>query len=177
MSLLEMVFNIMVANVMSFGNGSIMLALLQRDFVEQSQALTNEQLLFAYALARVTPGQANLYVSSLGYMMHGFPGAIATQVAIAAPGYLMLVVLRGFRRFRDNQPVQRFVRGLASTSVGIMLAITLKLSLETLVVPFAWVVMGVALALLLFSRLPAVASLLIATLLGIALVLGVPGMG
>ena len=72
MSLWDMLVQIAVANVLTFGNGTVMAAVLQSSFVQQAHVLTNEQLLFAFALARVTPGQANLYVASIAYMMFGY---------------------------------------------------------------------------------------------------------
>ena len=44
--------------------------------------LSNDQLLFAFAIARVTPGQANLYVASIAYMMFGLLGATLSMVAL-----------------------------------------------------------------------------------------------
>ena len=53
-----MLAQLAVANVLAFGNGTVMAAVLQNAFVQQAHALSNEQLLYAFALARVTPGQA-----------------------------------------------------------------------------------------------------------------------
>jgi len=162
-------------NLLSFGNGGVMVALLQRSFVQDSHALTNDQLLYAFALARVTPGQANLYVASIGYMMFGMVGAVLSMVVIAAPGYLMLPLLGSYERFRDILVVRRFTRGLASTAVGLMLASSLNISKGSLDAPVAWVVLCVALALMLFTRLPTLVSLVVGTALGVGAVLLVPG--
>jgi chromate transport protein ChrA len=62
-----MLVQIAIANVLTFGNGTVMAAVLQNSFVQQKHVLTNDQLLFAFAIARVTPGQANLYVASIAY--------------------------------------------------------------------------------------------------------------
>jgi chromate transporter len=176
MSLWDMLATLAVANVASFGNGTVMAAVLQNAFVQQAHALTNEQLLYAFALARVTPGQANLYVASIAYMMFGLPGAVLSMVVIAAPGYMMLPLLRSYELVRGNVYVQRFTRGLASTAVGLLLATTLNLSKDSLDVPIAWIVLGVTLVLLVFSRLPTLVSLLAATAFGAILVLLAPGL-
>lgn len=171
-----MLATLAVANVLSFGNGSVMAAVLQNTFVQQAHALSNEQLLYAYALARVTPGQANLYVASIAYMMFGLPGALLSMVVIAAPSYTMIPLLRSYERLRGNRAVQHFTRGLASTAVGVLLATTWNLGRESLNVPLAWVVLGVALALMLLTRVPTPLSLAVATLVGVALATGVPGL-
>lgn len=175
MNLWSMLASLAVINILAFGNGGVMVALLQHSFVQDAHALTNDQLLYAFAIARVTPGQANLYVASISYMMFGLTGALLSMVVIAVPGYLMIPLMGGYEYFRNNQVVQRFTRGLASTAVGLILATTWALGKDSLDVPVAWVVLGLALVLLLFTRLPTLITLLLASGIGVALVLAVPG--
>jgi chromate transporter len=171
-TLWEMLVQLAVANVLTFGNGSVMAALLQNAFVQQAHALTNEQLLYAFALARVTPGQANLYVASIAYMMFGFPGAVLSMVVIAVPSYLMLPLMRSYEFVRSISQVRGLTRGLASTAVGLLLATTWNLSKDSLNAPVTWIVLAVALGLMLFTRLPILVSLVAATGVGIVVVVG-----
>lgn len=160
-----------VANLLTFGNGTVMAAILQQSFVQQAHVLTNEQLLYAFALARVTPGQANLYVASIAYMMFGLPGALLSMVVIAVPSYLMIPLLRSYEYVRGNRRVWNLTRGLGSTAVGLLIATTWNLSKDSLGAPVSWAVLGLALGLLVFTRLPTVVSLLAATGAGVVLVL------
>ena len=171
MSLWDMLAQLAVANVLSFGNGTVMAAVLQNAFVQQAHALTNEQLLYAFALARVTPGQANLYVASIAYMMFGLPGAALSMVVIALPSYLMIPLLQTYEFVRGNRAVRGLTRGLASTAVGLILATTWSLSKVSLNAPVTWMVLALALALLIFTRLPTVVSLLLASGAGVVVVL------
>jgi chromate transporter len=166
-----MLAQLAVANVLTFGNGTVMAAVLQHSFVQQAHVLTNEQLLYAFALARVTPGQANLYVASIAYMMFGLPGAVLSMVVIAAPSYLMLALLRSYALVNGNRRIRNLTRGLAATAVGLLLSTTFSLSKDSLSGPITWVVLGVGLVLLLFTRLPMLVSLLVATGLGVVIVL------
>jgi chromate transporter len=174
MNLWEMLGSLMVASVSSFGNGTVMAAVLQRSFVQDARVLTNDQLLFAFALARVTPGQSNLYIASIGYMMFGWAGSILSMLAIALPSYLMLPMLSGYQRLRRISAVPRFTRGLASTAVGILIATSWSLSKDSLNPPVTWVVLGVALGLMVFTKLPTIVSLALATAAGVAIVVTVP---
>jgi chromate transporter len=169
-SLWDMLAQLAVANVLTFGNGTVMAAVLQNAFVQQAHVLTNEQLLYAFALARVTPGQANLYVASIAYMMFGLPGAALSMVVIALPSYLMIPLLRSYEFVRGNRAVRGLTRGLASTAVGLLLATTWNLSKDSLSGPVTWSVLGLGLVLLLFTRLPTLVSLLVATGFGLVLV-------
>jgi len=166
-----MLVQLAVDNMLTFGNGSVMAALLQSTFVQQARVLSNDQLLYAFALARVTPGQANLYVASIAYMMFGLPGASLSMLVIAAPSYLMLPLLRFYQFVRGVGAVRGFTRGLSSTAVGLLLATTWNLSKGSLGTPVAWAVLAIALGLMLFTRLPTLVSLLLATGLGAGLLL------
>ncbi len=159
-----------MANVLTFGNGTVMAAFFQASFVQQKHVLTNEQLLFAIAIARITPGQANLYVASIGYMLFGFAGALLSILAIALPSYVMIPLLRTYEFVRGNTAVYGLTRGLACTAVGLLLATTCNLAKGSLDGWVQWAVFGLSLGLLLFGRLPTVISLLLAAAAGVVLV-------
>ncbi len=165
-----MLVQLTIANLLTFGNGTVMAAVIQNTFVQQQHVLTNEQLLYAFSLARVTPGQANLYVASIAYMLFGLPGAVLSIMVIALPSYLMIPLLRSYEFVRGNTRVLGLTRGLASTAVGLLLATTWNLSKDSLNGTVSWAVLGVGLVLMLFTRLPTVVSLVLATLVGVALV-------
>ena len=165
-----MLAQLFVANMLTFGNGTVMAAILQQSLVERAHVLTNDQLLYAFALARVTPGQANLYVASIGYMLFGLPGSVLSVLVIALPSYLMIPLLHSYEFLRGNQLVSNMTRGLGATAVGLLLATTWNLAKDSMSAPVTWVVLAIGLGLLLFTRLPTVVSLLAATGIGMALV-------
>jgi chromate transporter len=165
-----MLAQLFVANILTFGNGTVMAAILQQSLVERAHVLTNDQLLYAFALARVTPGQANLYVGSIGYMLFGLPGAVLSVLVIALPSYLMIPLLHSYEFLRGNQLVLNMTRGLGATAVGLLLATTWNLAKDSMTAPVTWVVLAIGLGLLVFTRLPTVVSLLAATGIGVALV-------
>jgi len=166
----QMLVQIFVANMLTFGNGTVMAAILQQSFVQQAQVLTNDQLLYAFALARVTPGQANLYVASIAYMMFGLPGSVLSILVIALPSYLMIPLLHSYEFLRGSRLVMNMTRGLAATAVGLLLATTWNLAKDSMTEPVTWLVLALGLGLLIFTRLPTVVSLLAATGVGMVLV-------
>ena len=166
-----MLVQLAVANLLTFGNGIVMVAILQQSFVQQRHALSNEQLLYAFSIARVTPGQANLYVGAIAFMMFGLPGALLSMLVIALPSYLMIPLLRSYDFLHANRLVMRMTRGLAATAVGLILATTWSLSKDSLSIPQTWAVLVVGLGLMLFTKLPTIVSLIAATGSGVVLVL------
>jgi chromate transport protein ChrA len=73
---------------------------------------------------------------------------------------------------RGNRLVLNMTRGLGATAVGLLLATTWNLAKDSMSAPVTWVVLAVGLALLLFTRLPTLVSLLAATGAGVVLVVG-----
>lgn len=171
MTLLEMLASVGLWNMLSFGQAMVLFAIVQRTWVQEAHVLTNAQLLYAFAVARVTPGQVNLYVAAIGYMLFGLLGAAGSVLVLAAPAYLMLPLTHGYRRFRENVVVYRLIRGLAATAVGLAAAATWGVVADTLTTPLAWIVMFIGFGLLTLTRLPTVVSLVAAAGAGAALVL------
>ena len=141
MSLWKLALLIALFNLMTFGNGPVMVPLLQTHLVEGARILTEDQLLYAFTIARVTPGQANFYVVSIGYMLYGIAGAIVATLAIILPGYIMIPLLHGYEHLRDSRRINGFTKGLTVTSVGLILAAVVQIARAELTQPIAWVVL------------------------------------
>lgn len=169
MSLPQLLLIIFTYNMLTFGNGSAVLALLQHRLVEDMHILSLNQFLYAYALGRVTPGQNNLYLASVGYMIRGILGAMAAIVAIQIPGYLVLPVLKGYERVREQRVVQGFIRGLTAASVGLMFAVAFRISQEALTGLIPWVVFLATLALIFLAKRGLLLGMVGAAELGVAL--------
>jgi chromate transporter len=169
MTLAELFLLLLGFNAMTFGNGLAMIPLLQVALVDQRHVLTIDELLYAFTIARVTPGQANVYVAAAGYMLFGWPGAFAALAAVLVPGYLILPLTAWHQRLTRFSAVQGFTRGLTTTSVGLIFAIALQMSLRSLTDPVAWVVFPLTIVLLHGFRWSALASLGAATAAGLTL--------
>jgi chromate transporter len=166
-SLLELCAVMFLYNAMTFGNGPVMVPLLQADLVDRRGVLSTDQLLYAFTIARVTPGQANTYVAAIGYMLYGLVGALATTAAILLPGYLMLPLLWGYERVKAVRLVPSFTRGLTVASVGLIFAAALSIGRATLT---GWVSLVVFAAALAMAQLLQWNPLLV---LGVSALLGV----
>ena len=168
MSLGQLVIVIFTYNLLTFGNGSAVLALLQHRLVDGG-FLNLNQFLYAYALGRVTPGQNNLYLASVGYMICGWLGALGAIVAIQLPGYLVIPVLKGYERIRHQRSVQGFIRGLTAASVGLMFAVAFNISQEALTGLVPWIVFVATLALVFLAKRGLLTGMVGAALLGVGL--------
>jgi chromate transport protein ChrA len=132
---------------MTFGNGPVMIPLLQTNLVGGSGVLTQNQLIYAFTIARVTPGQADLYVASIGYMLYEMPSAVLTTLAI----------------------MLRFTRGLTVTSVGLILAAVVQIARGALTQPIAGVVFFATLMMTQILKWNVLMALAVAGCLGLLL--------
>lgn len=160
---------ISVYNLLAFGNGSAVFALLQHRFVQDSGLLDLNQFLYAYALGRITPGQNNLYLASIGYMIYGWLGAVLAMLAIQIPGYLVLPVLKIYERIRNLGWVQGFLRGLVAASVGLMFAVAFDIGRQALTGLVPWIVFASTLALVFWARRGLLVGMVGAAALGVGL--------
>jgi chromate transporter len=167
-SLGQLVVVIFTYNLLTFGNGGAVLALLQHRLVDGG-VLGLSQFLYAYALGRVTPGQNNLYLASVGYMICGWLGALGAILAIQLPGYLVIPVLKGYERVRHQRSVQGFIRGLTAASVGLMFAVAFNIGQEALTALVPWIVFAATLVLIFVAKRGLLTGMVGAALLGVGL--------
>ena len=169
MTLWKLTLLIALFNLITFGNGPVMIPLLQTHLVERTRVLSQDQLLYAFTIARVTPGQANFYVASIGYMLYGMPGALLTTLAIMLPGYVMIPLLKGYERVRHSLWIKGFTKGLTVTSVGLILAAVVRISRGALTQPVAWIVLLVMFFMTQLLKWNAVLALAVASVIGLLL--------
>ena len=145
------------------------LAVVQRELVENKRWMTREEFVEEWAVAQIMPGPnvINLAVA-IGDRYFGVRGAaVAVSGLLLVP--LLLVLLLGivYSRFAGNPHVAGALRGMGAVAAGLVTATGLKLagSLRTHALGVAaCAVLGVlTFAAIVFLRLP---------LLGVLLVLG-----
>ncbi len=156
-------------NLVTFGSGLVMIPLLQAQLVDSRHLLTLERLLYAITVGRITPGQANLYVAAIGYMLFGWPGAILAMMAITLPGYLVLPLVNVYERVRGVRAVEGFAVGLTSVSSGLVIASVAQIARGTLQETTAWIVYPLTVALILLLRWNQFVAMVAAVGIGIAI--------
>jgi chromate transporter len=169
MSLGRYLLLVFLCNAFVLGNGPAMLSLFQKGLVERAHALTTNELLCAFTIAQATPGQNNLYVGSVGYLLFGLVGAMLAVLVLVLPGYLVLPLVHGQARFGANVYVRRLIRGMTAASLGLMLAAAVLMGRQCLTQPAAWLALVLALVLTQWLRWNEPVSLVTAS--GCALVM------
>ena len=121
--------------------------------VMQHQWLTERQFLDAVAVSMITPGPVVITVAFIGYLVAGPLGACAAAVGVFLPAYLFVVALaRWFHRAANNPRLRAAVDGVTAAATGAIAGAAFVLGRRALIDPATWVLFGVALALVVWSR-------------------------
>jgi len=112
----------------TFGGGLVMVPLIESEVVNTHQWLTHQEFADAFALGQITPGPVLITATFVGYRVAGTLGALVATIAIFLPAFLMTIAAASsLRRFRDNEQVQAFLRGVAPAVVGLLVAAALSM--------------------------------------------------
>jgi chromate transporter len=107
------------AGAFVFGSGLAIVPFLYGGVVQEFGWLNDKQFLDAVAVAMLTPGPIVITVAFIGYLVTGFPGAVAAAVGVFLPVYLFVVIpYPFFDRISDNVKVKAFVGGVTAAASG-----------------------------------------------------------
>lgn len=97
------------------------LPLLRQDLVDTG-IVTDEQLVEALAIGRLSTGPNGLWIVSLGYLMAGPLGAAIALVASSLPPLVILPATAVARRWLLSVPFAGLVRGASLATAGLLAA-------------------------------------------------------
>ncbi len=90
--------------------------------------VSERQFADAVAVGKLTPGPVLLMATFIGYVVHGFPGAIVATITIFAAPFVLVVALGAWLlRMRSRRAVRSALRGLTPAVVGLMAAAAVTL--------------------------------------------------
>ena len=134
-----------------FGSGYVLLAFLRADLVDRWGWLSDAQLIDAITIGQVTPGPVFTTATFIGYVLHGWSGAMLATLGIFAPGFLFVACSQPLiPRLRASAVTSAVLDGVVVASLGLMAAVTWNLFRSTIVDP-GTAVLALAAALLLFT--------------------------
>ncbi len=114
----------------AFGGGYASVPLLFHEIVEVHQWMSNQVLMDGIALGQITPGPIVITATFAGYLLAGFTGAVVGTVSIFTPSlFLLLLVVPYFDRLQHSPVLQRVLRGVLISFVGLLLSVTIHFGL------------------------------------------------
>ncbi len=169
MSLFELLGMFLFYTLVTFGNALVMFPILRQELVINRHVITGDQLLYAFAVARVTPGLFNLYVATIGYMLSGVIGAVLSTVVIALPAFIIIPLHKLYDRVRSNRFIANFVIGITATSIGLIFGAVFDMGTITLTGAIPWIVFITTIVLSRIIKKNAFFCFLLASIFGIIL--------
>jgi len=159
-----------------YGSGYVLLAFLQREFVERSPVLTSQQILDAVAIGQITPGPIFTTATFVGYLLGGNGGAIAATVGIFLPAFVFVAVLNPWvDQLRQSRWASGFLDGVNAASLGLMTLVTLQLGQSGIVDGWTGAIALISGVLLLRFKVNSAALVIGGGIIGFLLHLSIPG--
>jgi chromate transporter len=127
-TLVKLLLFFLKAGAMTFGSGLVIVPFLQQGVVQQYGWLGERDFFVAVAIGMISPGPVVITATFVGYLVAGFPGALAATVGIFLPSFiLVLVAAPVLARHGGNQNVRGFVKGAYAAAIGTILGACLLL--------------------------------------------------
>ncbi|MCZ2154590.1 MAG: chromate transporter [Bryobacterales bacterium] len=116
----------LVARVVNgtFGGGSTILGVFQREMVERKRWLTDDQYGLCFAVARITPGTSILaFCAAAGWFLGRWRAAILTLLAAVVPcAAIAIGMLFVYEQLKTVTWFAVALRGAMAAAIGVMLA-------------------------------------------------------
>lgn len=118
---------------LTFGGGYAMIPFIQ-ETVASHGWLTTEELVDFIAVSESTPGAFAVNISTyVGSQVGGILGAMCATVGLVLPSFLLiLLIAKGYEKFKDNRIVKGVMLGLKSTVVGLIAATVLTVGFSVM---------------------------------------------
>jgi chromate transporter len=118
-------------DLIAFGGGFASVPLMFHEIVEVRSWIDGPTFLNGIVLGQFTPGPIVITATFVGYLVHGFLGAIVATVAIFLPSFLILVgIAPYFDRLRASPWFARAIGGILCSFVGLLLTVTVRFALN-----------------------------------------------
>lgn len=153
-----------------YGSGYVLLSFLETEFVLRYGAITSQTLLDAVAVGQFTPGPVFTTATFIGYVIAGFPGAIAATIGIFLPSFLLVgFVFPWFEKLRKNPILSIVLDGVNVASIALMAAVTIKLGIATIVSWQSAIIFFVSAGLLIKTKINSTWLILVGAIIGVLL--------
>lgn len=151
-----------------YGSGYVLLSFLETEFVLRYGAITSQTLLDAVAVGQFTPGPVFTTATFIGYVIAGFPGAIAATIGIFLPSFLLVgFVFPWFEKLRKNPILSIVLDGVNVASIALMAAVTIKLGIATIVSWQSVIIFFVSAGLLIKTKINSTWLILAGAIIGV----------
>lgn len=140
-------------SLLAFGGGFTAIPLIQHVVVDGMHWLDLTAFRDGIALGQVTPGPVFITATFIGYKVKGIMGAVVATIGIFTPSLaLMMLVSRVHAKIKELKIVKAVIKGVLSGFIGLLLSVSFKFGVQSLVDWQTWSVFGISALFLLVLK-------------------------
>lgn len=154
---------------LTFGGGLAMLPMLKYELMEKRNWVTEEEILDYYAIGQCTPGIIAVNTATfVGFKKRGVIGAIFSTLGMISPSVIIITIIAMFmEQIMSNQIVLHALNGIKIAICALLLNTIITLAKKSMVNKITSAIAIVTFALAMFTPIPTVFIVIMATLFGI----------
>lgn len=113
----------------SFGGGYAVLALIQKDIIDNYNWISLSEFTEIVALSQITPGPISINLAThVGYKVGGTLGSALATIGVVVPSLIIISIIIIFlKKFNDSKLIKRAIDSLKIVVVGLILGAALSL--------------------------------------------------
>jgi chromate transporter len=125
---------------------------IRHELVEERHWINDDDLEQSIVITRTTPGPVGVYVVSVGYMVDGWPGAVAGWLAMSLPSMSVILLVGYFGKRARHPRVRSMLQCVVLSSASLLVLAALPIGRDALHGPLTIGIALVGLALLLTKK-------------------------
>ncbi|MDE5829236.1 MAG: chromate transporter [Duncaniella sp.] len=153
----------------TFGGGWAMISIIEREIVNRHKWLAREEFLDLLAVAQSLPGILAVNISvAVGDKLRGLRGSIVAALGTILPSFLIILTIAIFLTpdlIKTNDTVSRIFMGIRPAVVALIIAPVIT-SARAAKITWRTVAIPVAVALLIWSKIPFISNPILYIVLG-----------
>ena len=170
-SLIQLFVTFFKIGAFTFGGGWAMISIIEKEIVDKHKWIDREDFLDLLAVAQSLPGILAVNIAvSVGDKVRGVKGSMAAAAGTILPSFIMILAIAIFltpETIKNNETLTAIFRGIRPAVVALIVAPVIssarsaRLNRITIWIP-------IAVALLIWSKLPVVSNPILYIVLGAA---------
>lgn len=153
----------------TFGGGWAMISIIEKEIVDKHGWLDRKEFLDQLAVAQSLPGILAVNISvAVGDRLRGVRGAVWAALGTILPSFLIILAIAIFLTpdiIKNNEIISKIFKGIRPAVVALIIAPVLT-SAKSAGITWRTVAIPVAVALLIWSKIPIVSSPILYIVLG-----------
>lgn len=165
----DLFFTFFKIGAFTFGGGWAMISIIEKEIVDKHHWLERDEFLDLLAVAQSLPGILAVNIAvAIGDKLRGMRGSVVAALGTILPSFMMILLIAIFLTpdlIKNNETLSAIFKGIRPAVVALIIAPVIssgkaaRLNWKTIIIP-------VAVALLIWSKLPVVSNPIIYIVLG-----------